>query len=54
MFDSGTPAQNTLIEGCGVPVNQYFWLNSLHPTSPMQEVVAQGVGQVLGAGPNVC
>jgi len=53
-YQNGTPAQNTFDAECGVPVNQYFWLNSLHPTYPMQEVVAQGVGRVLGGGPNVC
>ena len=30
---------------CAVPVNQYFWLNSLHPTYPMHDVVAEGVSK---------
>jgi phospholipase/lecithinase/hemolysin len=32
---------------CGVPVNQYFWLNSLHPTFPVHDVLAEKVAQML-------
>ncbi|EPE31613.1 SGNH hydrolase [Glarea lozoyensis ATCC 20868] len=53
-YQNGTPKQDTFIESCGVPVNQYFWLNSLHPTSAMQEVVAWGVGRDLEGPPGVC
>lgn len=52
-YENGTPAQNTFVESCGVPVNQYFWLNSLHPTSPVHEVVAEGVAKMLEKGSNV-
>lgn len=52
--DSGTPAPDTFVASCGVPVLEYFWLNSLHPTSPMQEVLADFVSQQLAAGPNIC
>lgn len=51
---SGTPESDTFYEGCGVPVDQYFWLNSLHPTGPIHEVVAEQVAKLLGAGPNIC
>jgi len=51
---SGTPEWTTLTATCGVPVNQYFWLNSLHPTYPMHDVVAQGVAKTLQVAPNVC
>lgn len=51
---SGTPALDTLDPSCGIPVNQYFWLNSLHPTSPMHDVLAQKVAAQLTGGPNVC
>ena len=37
-----------------MPVNQYFWLNSLHPTYPIHDVVAEQVVKSLKAGPNVC
>ncbi|KAH6678458.1 hypothetical protein B0J14DRAFT_323102 [Halenospora varia] len=53
-YENGTPAENTFTASCGVPVNQYFWLNSLHPTSPMHEVLAEGVALQLRAGPNIC
>lgn len=52
--ESGTPATDSFNSSCGVAVNEYFWLNSLHPTYPMHEVLAQGVAQQLAAGPNVC
>lgn len=54
MICSGTPKPDTLIASCGVPVNQYFWLNSLHPTYPIHDVVAEQVVKSLAAGPNVC
>lgn len=50
---SGTPNLDTLDPGCGIPVNQYFWLNSLHPTYPMHDVVAEQVVAALEKGPNV-
>ncbi|KAJ8133081.1 hypothetical protein O1611_g537 [Lasiodiplodia mahajangana] len=52
-YQNGTPAQNTLDPSCGVPVNQYFWLNNLHPTSAIHEVVAKGVADLLTTGPNI-
>ncbi|KAI0904397.1 hypothetical protein F4823DRAFT_615111 [Ustulina deusta] len=52
-YQNGTPAQDTLDASCGVPVNQYFWLNNLHPTSAIHEVVAKGVADLLAAGPNI-
>lgn len=51
---SGTPEPDTFYPQCGVPVNQYLWLNSLHPTGPIHEVVAAGVADLLEAGPNIC
>lgn len=51
---SGTSEPDTLVESCGVPVNQYFWLNTLHPTYPIHDVVAEQVSKALEAGPNVC
>lgn len=50
----GTPTGDTFIEKCGVPVNEYFWLNSFHPTGAIHEVVADQVAKLLQAGPNVC
>jgi len=53
-YENGTPADNTFDASCGVPVNEYFWLNSLHPTYPMHDVLAQEISFTLSAGPNVC
>ena len=46
-YENGTPAQDTFNETCGIPVNQYFWLNSLHPTYPMHDVLAEQVSLLL-------
>lgn len=53
-FSSGTPDPDTLDSACGVPVDEYFWLNSLHPTYPVHDVVAEQVAAALAKGPNVC
>ncbi|EPE08721.1 hypothetical protein F503_04308 [Ophiostoma piceae UAMH 11346] len=53
-YANGTPAQDTYKPECSVPVNQYFWLNSLHPTYPIHDVVAEQVAKTLVAGPNIC
>jgi phospholipase/lecithinase/hemolysin len=53
-YQGGTPAWDTFYQNCGVPVNQYFWLNNLHPTYPINDVVAAGVAAELATGPNVC
>jgi hypothetical protein len=54
ILNSGTPTETYYDPSCGLPVNEYFWLNSLHPTYPMQDVLAQEVALQLSAGPNVC
>jgi len=53
-YQNGTPAQNTFNTSCGVPVNEYFWLNTLHPTYPVHDALAQEVSLLLKSGPNVC
>jgi phospholipase/lecithinase/hemolysin len=53
-FRSGTPTNDYFNATCTIPVNQYFWLNSLHPTYPMHDVLAHQVALQLTAGPNVC
>ncbi|KAK8023145.1 carbohydrate esterase family 16 protein [Apiospora marii] len=53
-YQNGTPNQDTLDPACGVPVNEYFWLNNLHPTYPVHDVVAEQVAAALAQGPNVC
>ena len=46
-YENGTSAIDTFIKSCGIPVNQYFWLNSLHPTYPMHKVIASQVSLLL-------
>ncbi|KAK0381155.1 fungal cellulose binding domain-containing protein [Colletotrichum limetticola] len=53
-YKDGTTAQDTLIDSCTYPVNEYFWLNTLHPTYPIHDAVAETVTSALEAGPNVC
>jgi len=53
-FSSGTLTEDFFDPTCGVPVNEYFWLNTLHPTYPMHDVLAQQIALQLTAGPNVC
>ena len=50
---SGTPEEDTLIESCEYAVNEFFWLNNLHPTYPVNDVVAEGVAKLLSGAPNV-
>lgn len=38
---SGTPAWDTFLPECNVPVDEYFWLNSLHPTHKVHKEVAR-------------
>ncbi|RDW66417.1 hypothetical protein BP6252_10052 [Coleophoma cylindrospora] len=53
-YQNGTPTPDYFDLSCGIPVNEYFWLNSLHPTYPMHNVLAEEVASQLKAGPNVC
>ncbi|KAH9885061.1 carbohydrate esterase family 16 protein [Xylariomycetidae sp. FL2044] len=53
-YENGTPEEDTFIESCGVPVNEYFWLNNLHPTPAINAVVARQIVEGLNADPNVC
>lgn len=32
---------------CGVPIDQYFWLNTLHPTYPMHNFLSSQITQLL-------
>ncbi|CAI4213431.1 unnamed protein product [Parascedosporium putredinis] len=50
-YQNGTPEWDTLDESCTYPVDQYFWLNSLHPTYPIHDVVAEGVAELLSGPP---
>ncbi|CZR63615.1 uncharacterized protein PAC_13512 [Phialocephala subalpina] len=52
-YQSGTPASDYFNPRCGIPVNQYFWLNGLHPTYPIHDVLAEHIGKLLDQGPNI-
>ncbi|KAH8800373.1 hypothetical protein F5884DRAFT_891306 [Xylogone sp. PMI_703] len=53
-YENGTPTPDFFDTSCGVPVNEYFWLNSLHIRPPMHQVIAQVLSRELLAGPNIC
>ncbi|KAL3427750.1 Thermolabile hemolysin 2 [Phlyctema vagabunda] len=53
-YQNGTPTPDTLDPSCSIPVNEYLWLNSLHPTYPIHDALAEVVASQLTAGPNVC
>ncbi|RPA72828.1 hypothetical protein BJ508DRAFT_419279 [Ascobolus immersus RN42] len=46
-YQNGTPAWDTYYEQCAIPVDQYFWLNSLHPTHKVHKEVAKRLARVL-------
>lgn len=47
-YENGTTATDTFNATCGYPVNEYFWLNSLHPTYPMHDLLASEISKLLG------
>lgn len=48
-YMNGTPAWDTLDADCGIPVNQYFWLNTLHPTYPVHNATAAAIAKQLAS-----
>ncbi|KAI9813585.1 MAG: hypothetical protein M1827_003654 [Pycnora praestabilis] len=46
-YENGTPSWYTLDESCRIPVNEYFWLNTLHPTFPMHNATAAQLAELL-------
>ena len=46
-YMNGTPTETYFDPTCGVPVNEYFWLNTLHPTYPMHKVLAHQIALIL-------
>jgi phospholipase/lecithinase/hemolysin len=45
---SGTPKPDTLAPECGAKANEYFWLNGLHPTTPVHDALAYQTARFLG------
>ncbi|KAH7141058.1 hypothetical protein EDB81DRAFT_692667 [Dactylonectria macrodidyma] len=48
-YKNGTPLPDTKWDNCTYAANEYLWLNSLHPTSPMHDALASEIANVLGA-----
>ena len=44
---SGTPEFDYFDPACGIPVQEYFWLNTLHPTYPMHNFMGSQIAQLL-------
>ena len=46
-YMNGTPERDTLVAECGVAVNEYLWLNDLHPTYPIHNATAHQIALQL-------
>lgn len=46
---SGTPTLTYFDPSCGIPVDEYLWLNGLHPTFPMHNFIASQIVKLLQA-----
>ncbi|KAF2277126.1 uncharacterized protein EI97DRAFT_310501 [Westerdykella ornata] len=46
-YANGTPTWYTFSEECAHPVNEYFWLNDLHPTFPIHNATAASIVKYL-------
>lgn len=55
-YANGTPKGNTLVNGCKVPADEYFWLNNIHPTYPVHDALAFEIATALEGFPpsNIC
>jgi len=46
-YENGTATMTQLNASCIYPVNEYFWLNTLHPTYPMHNETAKQISMML-------
>ncbi|KAJ4253744.1 hypothetical protein NW762_010138 [Fusarium torreyae] len=46
-YQSGTEEIDTKVDECEYAANEYLWLNSFHPTSPMHKLLAKDVARFL-------
>jgi len=46
-YANGTPSWYSFNTSCGVPVDEYFWLNDLHPTFRIHNATAAAVAKQL-------
>ncbi|MCJ1241910.1 hypothetical protein MMC14_009916 [Varicellaria rhodocarpa] len=49
-YENGTPTMDYFDASCGVPVQDYFWLNTLHPVFPVHNATASQIALLLGQG----
>lgn len=47
-YENGTASWYTFDKACGIPVDEYFWLNTLHPTFRMHNATAKAIAAELG------
>ena len=47
-YENGTAALTEFDPSCSAPLDAYFWLNSLHPTFPMHDLLASKIADMLG------
>ena len=48
-YENGTASWYTFYQKCSIPVDHYFWLNSLHPTFRMMNVTARAIAAQLSS-----
>jgi phospholipase/lecithinase/hemolysin len=47
-YENGTAELTSFDTSCVAPLDAYFWLNSLHPTFPMHDLLASEIARQLG------
>ncbi|KAH9862578.1 hypothetical protein IAQ61_009995 [Plenodomus lingam] len=50
-YKGGTPTWYTKDPSCEYPVNEYLWLNDLHPTFPVHNATAASIAKLLKKRP---
>lgn len=46
-YANGPPSMTSFNQSCGLPVSEYLWLDRLHPTYPMHNVMAEHIAGLL-------
>lgn len=46
-YENGTSTSTSFDPACGIPVDEYLWLNSLHPTFRMHEAIASQIVKLI-------
>ncbi|KAK3698890.1 hypothetical protein LTR37_016767 [Vermiconidia calcicola] len=48
-YENGTDSWYTSFKNCSIPVDEYFWLNSLHPTFRVMNATARAIAAELSS-----